>query len=208
MKKHFILSTLLVLAVGLAGCSFLYSEPEQNSDSIIDLTEVEREEDYQWRMPAFTAVNQKGETVTNTDLEGEMTLVKTIFTRCPTVCMVMTPNMVQVQEAMDNEGIEGVNIVSFTVDPEFDTPERLEDYAYSYGAQLTNWQFLTGYDESFLTDNLAPALFTAFVPIDNDIAHPTRFFLFNEQGEVIRLYNGEADFDLEALITDLKKLQN
>ncbi|MBM7097879.1 MULTISPECIES: SCO family protein [Alteribacter] len=206
MKQLVFLASLVSLAV-LAGCSFLYSDPASETDSIVDLTEVEREEEHQWRMPEFEAVNQNGETVTNEDLEGSLTLVKTIFTRCPTVCMTMTPNMVQVQEAMDEEGIEGVNIVSFTVDPDFDTPERLETYAESYGAHFDNWQLLTGYEESFLNEDLAPALFTRIQPVENDIVHPTRFFLFDENGDVIRLYNGEQNFELDSLIEDLKYIQ-
>ncbi|WP_035186431.1 SCO family protein [Alteribacter aurantiacus] len=206
MKQFVFLAALALLTV-LAGCSFLYSDPAAESEAIVDLTEVEREEEHHWRMPEFEAVNQDGETVTNEDLKGSKTLVKTIFTRCPTVCMTMTPNMVQVQQAMDEEGIEGVNIVSFTVDPDFDTPERLEDYAESYGAHFDNWQLLTGYDPEFLQDDLAPALFTRVEPVENDIVHPTRFYLFDEEGDVIRFYRGEQGFDLEAITADLKYLQ-
>lgn len=126
MKKHFVILFILALIIGMLGCSYLNSNDDQElvANSIVDLTEVERKEEHHWRMPKFQAVNQYGNTVVNHDLEGSLTLVKKIFTSCPTVCLIMTPNMVQLQEAMDKEGIEGINIVSFTVDPIFDTPER------------------------------------------------------------------------------------
>ncbi|PYZ97433.1 electron transporter SenC [Alteribacter lacisalsi] len=189
----------------LAGCSFLYQDPAAEYDAVIDLTEAEREEG-QWEMSSFEAVNQDGETVTDEDLEGTYYLAKTIFTRCPTVCMTMTPNMVSVQQAMEEEGIENVQIVSFTVDPDFDTPERLAEYGESYGAEFDNWQFLTGYDMETLEEVVMTGMRSRVVPGENDIGHPTRFFLFNDEGETIRMYNGERDFDLEAIIADLKHL--
>ncbi|TMW71483.1 SCO family protein [Alteribacter natronophilus] len=194
----------------LAGCSFLYQDPAAEFEAVIDLTEAEREEG-QWEMSSFEAVNQDGETVTDEDLEGTYYLAKTIFTRCPTVCMTMTPNMVSVQEAMQEEGIENVQIVSFTVDPEFDTPERLKDYGESYGADFDNWHFLTGYDTETLEELVLSGMRSRIMPIEtesgaSDISHPIRFFLFNDEGETIRMYNGERDFDLDAIIADLKYL--
>lgn len=208
MRKIYFISVVSLVLLVISGCGFMYADSAPEREGVIDMSEVEREEDYQWRMPEFEAQNQYGELVTNKDTEGEKTLVKTIFTRCPTVCMTMTPNMVLIQEAMVREEVDGVNIVSFTVDPEFDTPERLEDYAHSYGADLDNWTFITGYEESFLTDELAPALFTVFQPVENDILHPTRFYLFNEAGDIIRMYEGDESFNLDSVISDLKFLQN
>ncbi|WP_096435765.1 SCO family protein [Alteribacter populi] len=204
MKKSSLVGVISMFIL-LTGCGFLYSDPSVDSDAIIDLTEADRDEGY-WEMVDFEAVNQDGETVTNDDLDGTYWLAKTIFTRCPTVCMTMTPNMVEVQEAMDSEGIEDVQIVSFTVDPEFDTPERLKDYGESYGAHFDNWHFLTGYEPEMIEEIAEYGMRANIIPTENDIMHPIRFFLFNEEGETVRMYSGEEGFDLDAIIADLEYL--
>ncbi|WP_096189424.1 SCO family protein [Evansella halocellulosilytica] len=195
---------LFISMVFLSGCSFLYQEPQPpESNAIIDVTQSE--EDFE--VTEFSAVNQNGEEMTNEDLEGEWWLAKTIFTRCPTVCMTMTPNMVSLQEELIDRDLD-VRIVSFTVDPEFDTPERLEDYGESYGANFENWDFVTGYSEEDLQDFVL-ASFKAniqAIPEQNDIMHPTRFYLMNRDGEIVRFYDGDSSFELDPIIDDIEFL--
>jgi protein SCO1 len=190
----------------LSGCSFLYEDASESAqgESIIDTTATEDP----WVTGDFEAVNQHEEEVTSDMLEGEWWITKTIFTRCPTVCNVMSPNMAELQEEMEEEGVEDVRIVSFTVDPEFDTPERLESYGESYGADFDNWDFLTGYDEeeiqSYALDSFKAQI--QEVPEQDDIMHPTRFYLVAPDGVVHRMYAGEDNFDAEATVADMQQV--
>jgi protein SCO1 len=65
------------------------------------------------------------------------------FTRCPTVCPRITRRMRDLQQAAAKGGVK-LQLVSFSVDPENDTPEVLTAYAKQYGAELASWRFLTG----------------------------------------------------------------
>ncbi|SER94240.1 SCO family protein [Salipaludibacillus aurantiacus] len=195
--------SLLTLILLSAGCSFLYEDTSESTqgDAVIDVSQAEEP----WEIVDFEAVNQYEEDVNNETLQGEWWVTKTIFTRCPTVCMTMTPNMVTLQEGLEDEGID-IRIVSFTVDPEFDTPERLEDYGESYGADFSNWDFLTGYTSEEIREFALESLKAQVqeLPEQEDIMHPTRFYLVNPEGVIVRMYSGENNFDLEATVEDIK----
>src|SRR5690625_6350501 len=66
-----------------------------------------------------------------------------MYTNCTIVCPTTTPNMVSVQNELKNDGLTP-QIISFSIDPSFDTPEVLKDYADDFGADLDHWSFLTG----------------------------------------------------------------
>ena len=184
------------------GCSFLYQDTKPpESDAITDVTQAEDT----WEVTDISGVNQNDDPWSVDDLSGQWWITNTIFTRCPTVCMTMTPNMVVLQDEIRDENID-LEIVSFTVDPEFDTPERLADYGESYGASFENWNFITGYSAEELEEFVFDSLKAYVIPTDNDIMHPTNFYLINPEGEVVRFYKGESDFDLEATLEDLKFL--
>ncbi|MBU9721825.1 MULTISPECIES: SCO family protein [Bacillaceae] len=201
---------LILFALGivflLQGCSFLYGDPEpKGRDPVTDVSGVEEP----WEVADISAVNQDGEDWNVDQMEGQWWLTKTIFTRCPTVCMTMTPNMVALQDGILENNLD-VQIVSFTVDPDFDSPEQLLEYADAYEAELSNWQFVTGYSQDEIEDFALKTfkLPVTRIPDQNDIAHPTRFFLVNPEGIIVRMYDGDADFDLDASIADLIDVVN
>jgi protein SCO1/2 len=73
---------------------------------------------------------------------GRPVMVNFIFTTCTTICPVMSGVFSQVQKELGSESGE-VRMVSVSIDPEYDTPDRLRDYAQRFGAG-PQWQFLTG----------------------------------------------------------------
>src|SRR5690625_7710700 len=75
----------------------------------------------------FEATTQDEETLTRDDLIGQWWVADFIFTNCTTVCIPMTQNMKMVQDRLQEEGIEDVQLVSFSVDPEYDTPAVLRE---------------------------------------------------------------------------------
>ncbi|PYZ93946.1 electron transporter SenC [Salipaludibacillus keqinensis] len=196
---------LFVVMIAFSGCSFLYDDASESAqgDAVIDVSQAEEP----WEVIDFQGENQFGEEVSVESLAGEWWITKTIFTRCPTVCMTMTPNMVELQKGLEEEGVD-LRIISVTVDPEFDTPERLEDYGESYGASFENWDFLTGYEfedvREFALESLKAPI--QEVPEQDDIMHPTRFYLVNPEGVVVRMYSGENSFDLETTVNDIREV--
>lgn len=92
---------------------------------------------------AFALTDQHGQAVTPETLRGKVWAAAFMFTRCPTVCPRITRRMRDLQQAAAKEAI-GLELVSFSVDPEHDTPPVLLAYAQQNGADQKTWRFLTG----------------------------------------------------------------
>jgi len=93
----------------------------------------------------FSLTDQRGESTTLADLRGHPFVAAAIFTSCAGPCPKITGQMRRLQDEL--EGTD-VRLVSVSVDPEFDTPERLRDYAETWGADGERWSFLTGDKEA------------------------------------------------------------
>jgi len=91
----------------------------------------------------FSLTDQAGRSVTPETMRGKVWAAAFMFTRCPTVCPRITRRMRELQQAAAKEGV-ALELVSFSVDPEHDTPAVLADYAKRYAADLASWRFLTG----------------------------------------------------------------
>ena len=94
------------------------------------------------KVPEFSFVNQKGDTITNKDYEGKVYVIEFFFTTCPTICPRMNSNLVQIQNELN--GYEDFGIASFTINPDHDTPQVLKSYADLYKITNPNWHLLTG----------------------------------------------------------------
>lgn len=106
------------------------------------------------RIPAFALLNQQGDLVQSTDLQGKYVIMNFIFTRCamPDMCPAATARMVRLQNEARSGGIENLQLYSVSFDPEYDTPYVLRDYGLTRGADLSNYHFLTG--PKNIVDNL------------------------------------------------------
>lgn len=162
------------------------------------------------QVPEFEATTQSGETITEEDLIGQWLVVDFVFTNCTTVCLPMTSNMKKLQDKLAEEKIENVHLVSFSVDPDNDTPEVLSAYAEEYGANLDNWTFLTGYDFDTVVDISMNSFKNLVAPPpegDDQVSHGTSFFLVNPKGEIMKNYRGTESDAMDDIVNDLKNLQ-
>ncbi|WP_461611335.1 SCO family protein [Cytobacillus kochii] len=157
----------------------------------------------------FNYTNQDNQAVGLSDLEGKVWIADFIFTSCETVCPPMTYNMSQLQDKVKEEGIENIEFVSFSVDPTVDSPEALKDFANNYEIDFSNWHFLTGYTqeeiESFAVDS-----FKSLVKKpknDDQVIHQTSIYLVDQNGVVMKDYDGVSDVPYEEIIADIKKIQ-
>ena len=91
----------------------------------------------------FALTDQQGKSVTAQTLRGKVWAAAFMFTRCPTVCPRITRRMRDLQHEASQGGLP-LQLVSFSVDPDHDTPEVLLAYAKQHSADLTSWRFLTG----------------------------------------------------------------
>ncbi len=98
-------------------------------------------------VPDFTLTDQAGRSFTRGDLDGQVTAVTFIFTRCPVpeFCPLMSKRFQEVQrETGTDAALRDVRLLSITLDPEFDTPPVLDAYARSLAADPARWRFVTG----------------------------------------------------------------
>ncbi|WP_414703630.1 SCO family protein [Pseudalkalibacillus sp. SCS-8] len=172
---------------------------------------LEKPDDYNFEVQSFEYTNQNGESVSLKDLEGKVWIANFIFTNCNTVCPPMTNHMASLQKNIEEAGLENVQIVSFSVDPEVDSPEALKAFGEKHGADFSNWHFLTGYDQSEI-EAFAKESFKTIVqkPKDNDqVTHGTAFYLVDQSGTVLTRYDGinRSNEDDEEVIQDIKALQ-
>ncbi len=134
------------------------------------------------RVPVFSFTNQEGKTITNKDYQGKVYIVEFFFTTCPTICPRMNKNLVQIQNSFI--GFENFGVASFTINPEYDTPEVLKKYAIKYGITHPNWHLMTG-DIDAIYD-LANKGFNLYTAKDEDAAggfeHSGNFALIDKNG--------------------------
>lgn len=99
-------------------------------------------------LPEFTLLDQEGRAVSGSRFRGRQIVLNFIFTRCPiaTMCPAATERMAALQKAAKAAGAKDFELISLSLDPEFDTPGVLQDYAQVRGLDTSNWSFLTGPD--------------------------------------------------------------
>lgn len=162
----------------------------------------------------FEVTNHNGETFTKADMEGKVWLLDFIFTNCATVCPPMTANMTEVVTELEARGIEDYGVVSFSVDPETDSPEVLTDYIQYYDVpEGTDWQLVTGYDYDFIRNFAENNFKTIVAPPpegSNQVTHGISFYLIDQQGKIIKDYpgvdTGDTEFPLEEIVSDVETL--
>ena len=157
-------------------------------------------------IPNFTFTNQEGKAVGRKEMEGKVTIVDFFFTSCPSICPVMSREMERVNDMFRDE--PNVQIMSISIDPEYDTPEILKSYADEHNAITGKWHFLTGPKD--LTYQLArcgfvlPTLDGNGVP--DDFVHSDKFILVDELGRIRGYYSGTNREDVDLLMLETKVL--
>ncbi|MBI5516164.1 MAG: SCO family protein [Deltaproteobacteria bacterium] len=94
-------------------------------------------------LPELQLTDDRGRPFTLASLRGRVWVADFIFTSCPSSCPRLTAYLRRVQDRTRRHG-DAVGLVSFSVDPEVDTPERLRGYAARHGADPARWRFVTG----------------------------------------------------------------
>lgn len=161
-------------------------------------------------VPDFSLTERDGDSLGIADLRGNLWVADFIFTRCGGTCPIMTTNMGEIQQALLQRGYGDVKLVSFTVDPQYDTPEVLRTYAEGYGARAGVWYFITGPGEaiqSLATKGFHLSAATGEAGTDDGIVHSIRFVLVDRLGQIRAYYEGTDDGVIPHLLEDIKYLR-
>lgn len=152
-------------------------------------------------VPGFRLTSQTGEPFDRTALDGKIWAADFIFTHCSGPCLRLSAQMRRVQTAVME--FPDVRLISFSVDPQRDTPSVLAEYAMRYRAQPGRWFFLTG-DQKTL-DALDRRAFM-LGNVDGSLEHSTRFVLVDRKGRIRGYYGTSEDDPTMHLIADIRRL--
>jgi len=214
MKKTTIIA-LLVVAV-LPVISYLLVE-DLSKDAVqmprryfYDTVVVKKEKgrdvnDTVWhKVRPFKLTNQFGKEVGLDDLNGKIVVADFFFTSCPSICPKLTRNMKRLQDAFKKTDTI-VRFVSFTIDPERDSVQKIKAYGDRFGIDHDTWWMLTG-DRKEIYDialNEFKASIAAEGNIDTGFIHTENFFLLDRDKVVRGWYNGLDSVNLDRLIKDV-----
>lgn len=150
-------------------------------------------------VPAFELTSQDGAVWSSKSLDGKPYVANFIFTRCPTICPTFTAKMASIQKKTG----DGLNLVSFSVDPEFDTPEKLAEYAKKYEA-TPRWTFLTG-ERAAMENIVIKGMMQTMVKGDGSlmsIGHGSHFVLVDGKQQIRGFYRFNDDDSVEKVVRD------
>jgi len=155
----------------------------------------------------FKLTNQHKTEVTLDSLEGKPWVADFIFTECTGQCPILSRQMAKLQQLLPEEA--NIKLVSFSVDPETDTPEVLADYGDRFGAEGDRWWFLTGsrqaiYDLS--KDSFKLAVMAAPENKEEPILHSAKLIVVDAKGQIRGYYDGNDEKSINNIIRDLGKL--
>lgn len=188
MKIKQITMLLFTVAIILAACS------NDTSDAHV--------------IAPFSFVNQYGEPYGSEQLEGSIWIANFMFTNCTSVCPTTAIEMAKIQKELANKGLD-VELVSFSVDPEIDSPERLKIYVDTYTNDDSNWHLLTGYSQKEIEIFANEQFHTIVQKPDNSdqIIHGSSFYLIDQKGRVINKYHYSNNNYIEEMIAEIEKIK-
>lgn len=157
--------------------------------------------------PDFTLVNQDGKRIKLSQYRGRTVVLTFIYTRCPLpdYCPLMTDNFSEIEKALKTTPAVYVktHLISITVDPEFDTPKVLREYANNHSADFEHWDFLTGDKDE--VRRVATYFGMQYWPDADQIVHSLRTAIIGTEGKLVKLYHGN-EWKPDEIVTELRKL--
>jgi protein SCO1/2 len=152
-------------------------------------------------VPPFTLTNQTGVAFDSATLKGSPWLASFFFASCNGPCPRINTTLFQLQE--QTYGFKNLKIVSFTVDPEHDTPEVLAAYAKRYKADPARWEFLTGARATISA--LARDGFMVGA-LDTAQSHSTRVMLVDRRSRVRGHFPVNEKQEVDALLAGIQSV--
>jgi protein SCO1/2 len=142
------------------------------------------------KAPDFRLIDQDGKQVEFASFKGKVLLVSFIFTTCNGTCPATTHRMSRIQDELMKDHLtdKGVHLISISLDPARDSPEKLAGYMRLYDADAKSWTFLTGSLEE-VRKTIAAWGMWAKPSANGQLDHPSRVFLVDKQQRIREIYN-------------------
>jgi len=154
----------------------------------------------------FSLTNQNGQRITQANYQEKIYVADFFFTTCPTICPIMTKNMVQIQERIENDD---VLLLSHSVTPQIDSVAQLKKYALEKGVDDRKWNLVTG-DKKQIYELARKSYLAVKTDGDGgpfDMIHTENFILVDKEKRIRGFYDGTKMEEVEELMKDLEILQ-
>jgi protein SCO1/2 len=157
------------------------------------------------QVPVFQLTDQTGKSITLEDLKGKIWAANFIFTRCKGPCPITVLRMQDLNTKLKK--VRGnVELVTFTVDPEYDTPEILKTFSEPLGADPASWKFLTGTPDAIQKIVVTGLLQPLAKEPDGTPAHSSRIVLVDREGWLRGYHDGLDPEAVQKLMVDIGEL--
>ena len=194
----------------------IHMPPHFYADTVLEVVHKGKKQyDTVWhRVGDFSLTNQEGTTITWDSLKGKIIIADLFFTRCPTICPGMTRNMKRLAESIHNGKKVGdrsnrlVHFISFSIDSERDSVERLKYWADRFQVDPEQWWLLTG-DKRAIYELALRDLKLGLEDgegVDTNFIHSDKFILIDSNRHVRGYYSGLDSASLAKLSADLVML--
>jgi protein SCO1/2 len=160
------------------------------------------------RIADFSLLNQNGDTITQENYRDKIYVADFFFTTCPTICPIMTANLVEVQAALAND--PEVLLLSHSVTPEIDSVAQLKKYAIEKGVNDAKWNLVTG-DKKQIYELARKSYLAVQEDGDGgpfDMIHTENFILVDKQRRIRGFYDGTKEEEMDRLLSDIEILKN
>lgn len=154
----------------------------------------------------FSLTNQNGQRITQANYHDKIYVADFFFTTCPTICPIMTKNMVEIQKRIKNDD---VLLLSHSVTPQIDSVAQLKKYALEKGVDDRKWNLVTG-DKKQIYELARKSYLAVKTNGDGgpfDMIHTENFILVDKEKRIRGFYDGTKIEEVEKLMKDLEVLQ-
>lgn len=158
-------------------------------------------------VPPFSFINQDGDSINQSLVQGKIYVADFFFVSCPTICPIMKREMLRVYQAY--KGDSAIFLLSHTIDPQHDTVALLKQFATDLGVEGKQWQFLTGEREK-IYEMAEKGYYATALPDSTEpggFVHSGGFILVDRQGRVRGIYDGTDAKKVDELIADIALLK-
>ena len=155
-------------------------------------------------LPEFTLLDQEGRAVSINRFRGKQVVMNFIFTRCPvaTMCPAATLRMMALQKAARAAGVADLELISISLDPAYDTPGVLKEYAEARGIDTANFSFLTGPPAAL--DSLLRQMGILRELEGGLLKHTLATLLINADGRIVHRVDG-SQWDVDEFVKRMGK---
>ena len=154
----------------------------------------------------FNLINQNGVKVSSKDYENKIYVVDFFFTSCPSICPIMTNNMLLIQEEFIKNN--DIMLLSISVTPEIDNVQVLKKYAIKKGVIDSKWNITTG-SKKHIYELARKSFFAVLDKGDGglqDFIHTPNFILVDTKKQIRGIYDGTVEKEISRLIQDINIL--